>query len=292
MIPKKHSASNTIVVDPHTMSSTTPRGKSLERMNALHHAQTQQRSSTSSLHAPSQQGDSSYSKTDDSDDDNLPLASKGRIALITRMAITRATQQSRPRGNVQTSRSRANKIPPGSKFLRPLPSLRKGGTSDKSNNKKKTNSKKRDNDGPLDCNEPNRTEMGNDDCGVGAATMAAEINNSDFQPSHDNEPPPNGVMGDEADAEGVCMNVATGKNSNKKRRLNRKKKDDAKGLGGNKVLAMNGGNGGVNANRKTTDNAKMLGCNEVYAMDWGNGGIDAPVDFFGIRATKGVRGYP
>ena len=119
------------------MSSTTPRGKLLERMNALHHAQTEQRSSTSSRNAY-QQDNSSYSATDDSDDNNLPIASKGRVALITRMAITRVTQQSRPRGNVQTSsRLRANKIPPGSKFSRPLPSIRKGGTSDKTNNKKK-----------------------------------------------------------------------------------------------------------------------------------------------------------
>ncbi len=123
------------------MSSTTPRGKLLERMNALHHAQTEQteqRNSCSSRNAHSQQDDSSYSATDDSDDDNLPLATKGRVALITRMAITRAMQQSRPRGNVQTSsRLRANKIPPGSKFSRPLPSIRKGGTSDKTNKKKK-----------------------------------------------------------------------------------------------------------------------------------------------------------
>ena len=123
------------------MSSFTPRGKSLERMNALHHAQTEQteqRNSSSSRNAHSQQDDSSYSTTDDSDDNNLPLATKGRVALITRMAITRVTQQSRPRGNVPTSsRSRANKIERGSKFSRPLPAIRKGGTSDKSNNKKK-----------------------------------------------------------------------------------------------------------------------------------------------------------
>jgi len=124
------------------MSSSTPRGKSLERMNALHHAQTEQRS-YSSLRNASQQDDSSYSATDDSDDDNLPLASKERVALITRMAITRATQQSRPRGNIPTSScSRANKITPGSKFSRPLPSIRKGGMSDKTNNKKKQTSKR------------------------------------------------------------------------------------------------------------------------------------------------------
>ncbi len=33
--------------------------------------------------------------------------------------------------------------------------------------------KKRDNAGGLDCNEPNRTERGNDGCGVGTTTMAA-----------------------------------------------------------------------------------------------------------------------
>ena len=96
------------------MSSFSPRGKSLERMNALHHAQTEQteqRNSCSSRNAHSQQDDSSYSATDDSDDDNLPLATKGRASLTTRMAITHAGQQSRSRGNVQTlSRSSANKI--------------------------------------------------------------------------------------------------------------------------------------------------------------------------------------
>jgi hypothetical protein len=254
------------------MSSSTPRGKSLERMNALHHAKTEQRGSSSSRKAHSQQDDSSYFATDDSDDDNLPLASKGCIALTTRMAITRAAQQSRPRGNVQTSsRSRANKIPHDSKFSRPLPAIRKGGTSDKTKNKKKTNSKKRDKDGPLDGS------------GVGGATTAAEINNNDLQPSYDNEPPSDGVMGDKADAGCVSMNVATDENSNKKRRSNRKKKDNAEGLGGNEIHAMDVGNGGDNANRKTSDNAEVLGCNEIHsAMDGGNSGIDALVDFFGI----------
>jgi hypothetical protein len=252
-------------------------------MNALHHAQTEQteqRNSCSSRNAHSQQDDSSYSATDDSDDDNLPLATKGRVALITRMAITRAMQQSRPRGNVPTSsRSRANKIERGSKFSRPLPAIRKGGTSDKSKNNKKTNSKKRDKDGSLDGS------------GVGGATTAAEINNYDLQPSHDNKPPSDGVMGDKADAEGVSMNVATDTNSNKKRRLNRKKKDNAEGLFGNKILAMDVGNGGDNANRKTSDNAEVLGCNEGHAaMDGGNCGIDAPVDFFGIFNDKEVDG--
>ena len=244
------------------MLSSTPRGKSLERMNALH------------ARARSQQGNSNYSESDDSEDDNLPLANKGRVALITRMAITRAVQQSRHRGNVPKSQSGANSvsatrtvktsrsnIPPGGKFLSPLSSIRKGGTSDKSNEKNKSNSKKRDNDGGLDCNEPNRTERGNDGCGVGTATMVAEINNSDFQPSHNNEPP-DGVMGDKAVAEGVCMNVTTGNNSNKKRRSNRKKRDNAGGLGGN----------------------------EVHAMDGGNGGVDAPVDFFGIFNDERVNG--
>jgi hypothetical protein len=105
----------------------------------------------------------------------------------------------------------------------------------------------------------------------------------DLQPSHDNEPPSDGVMGDKADAEGVSMNVATDTNSNKKRRSTRKKKDNAEGLGGNEILAMNVGNGGDNANRKTSDNAEVLGCNEGHAaMDGGNGGIDSHVDFFGI----------
>jgi hypothetical protein len=100
------------------------------------------------LHARSQQpDDSSYSETDDSEDDNLPLANKGRVALITRMAITIAAQQSRHRGNVPKSRSEANgvsatrtmktsrsNIPPGGKCSRPLPLMRKGaGISDKSN---------------------------------------------------------------------------------------------------------------------------------------------------------------
>ena len=274
------------------MSSSTPRGKSLERMNALHHhAQTEQRSYSSSRNA-SQQDDSSYSATDDSDDDNLPLASKGRVALITRMAITRATQQSRPRGNVPTSsRSRANKIPPGSKFSRPLPSIRKGGTSDKTNNKKKTNSKKRDKDDHLDCNEPNRTEMVNDGSGVGGATMAAKINNNDLEKIQDNEQPSDGVMGDKADDEGVSMNVVTGNNSNKKRRSNRKKKDNAEGLGGNEIIVMDEGTGGDYANRKTTANAKGLGCNDVHAaMDVGNCGIDAPVNIFSIFTDEEVDG--
>jgi hypothetical protein len=105
---------------------------SLERMSALHHAKTEQRGSSSSRKPHSQHDDSSYSATDDSDDDNLPLASKGCVSLTTRMAITRAAQQSRPRGNVQTSsRSRVNKIPHDSKFSQPLPAIRKGGTSDK-----------------------------------------------------------------------------------------------------------------------------------------------------------------
>ncbi len=46
--------------------------------------------------------------------------------------------------------------------------------------------------------------------------MAAEMNNSNFQPSHDYEQP-NGVMGDKAVAEGVGMNVAIGNNNIKKR---------------------------------------------------------------------------
>ena len=137
------------------------------------------------------------------------------------------------------------------------------------------------------------------------------MNNSNFQPSHDYEQP-NGVMGDKAVAEGVCMNVTTGNNSNKKRRSNKKKKDNAEGLGGNEILAMDVGNGGDNANRKTTDNAEVvlgdnkihaavhggnggidevLGCNEGHAaMDGGNGGIDAPVDFFGIFNDEEVDG--
>ena len=198
---------------------------------------------------------------------------KGRVALITRMAITRATQQSRPRGNIPTSsRSRANKITPGSKFLRPLPSIRKGGTSDKTNNKKKTNSKKRDKDDHLDCNEPNRTEMVNDGSGVGGATMAAKINNNDLQQSHDND-------------------VVAGNLSHKKRRSNRKKKDNAEGLGGNEIIVMDEGTGGDNANRKTTDNAKGLGCNDVHAaMDVGNCGIDAPVNIFSIFNDEEVDG--
>ncbi len=145
------------------MSSSTPRGKPLERVNALH--------------ALSQQRSSSSSKTDDSEDNNLPLANKGRVALIMRMVITRAAQQSRHRGNVQKSWSGANSvsatttvkinrsnIPPGGKFSRPLPSIRKGRTSDKSNKKNKLNSKKGDNAKGLDCNEPNWTEWGNDGC--------------------------------------------------------------------------------------------------------------------------------
>ena len=190
------------------MSSFTPRGKSLERMNALHHAQTEQteqRNSCSSRNAHSQQDDSSYSATDDSDDDNLPLASKGRVSLTTRMAITRAAQQSRPRGNVQTSsRSRANKIPHDSKFSRPLPAIRKGGTSDNTKNKKKTNSKKREKDGP-----PDGSGLG------GATTPPVESNNNDLQQRHNNDPP-------------------------SKRRSSRKKKDEIH-------AAVHGGNGGIDA---------------------------------------------
>jgi hypothetical protein len=62
----------------------------------------------------------------------------------------------------------------------------------------------------------------------------------DLQPSHDNEPPSDGVMGDKADAEGVSMNVATGKNSNKKRKSNRKKKEMPKGLVSTKTLLWMG----------------------------------------------------
>jgi hypothetical protein len=126
--------------------------------------------------------------------------------------------------------------------------------------------------------------MVNDGSGVGGATMAAEINNNDLQPSHDNEPSSDGLKGDKADAKGVSLNVATDKNSNKKRRLNRKKKDNAEGLGGNEIHAMDVGNGGDNANRKTTDNAKevLVGGNEIHAaVHGGNGGIDATVDFLG-----------
>ncbi len=81
-------------------------------------------------------------------------------------------------------------IPPGGKFSRPLPSIPKGGTSDKSNKKNKSNSKKGDNAKGLDCNKPNRMEWGNDGCrGVGTATMETAMNHSNFQPSHDDEPP-------------------------------------------------------------------------------------------------------
>ena len=73
------------------------------------------------------------------------------------------------------------------------------------------------------------------------------------QPSHDDEPP-DGVVGDNAVGEGVGVNVATGNNSNKKRKSNRKKRDNAGGLGSN----------------------------ELHVTDGGNGGVDAPVDFFGI----------
>jgi hypothetical protein len=125
------------------MSSSTPRGKSFERMKTLH------------VH--SQQHSSSASETDDSDDDNLPLAHKGRIASITRTATTRAVQQSRLRGKVQKSRLEPNNNPPGSKFLRPLPSIHKGGTTDKNNKKNKSNSKKRDNAKGLDCMRNNPT---------------------------------------------------------------------------------------------------------------------------------------
>ncbi len=109
-----------------------------------------------------------------------------------------------------------------------------------------------------------------------------EINNNDLQPrSHDNEPPSDGIMGDKADAGCVSMNVATDENSNKKRRSNRKKKDNAEGLGGNEIHAMDVGNGGVNGNMKTTDNAEeVFGGNEIH-VPGGNGGIDAPMDFLG-----------
>ena len=66
---------------------STPRGKSFERMNAL---RTQHNVPT----AHSKQPSSSASETDNSDDDNLPLARKGRVASITQMARTHAAQQS------------------------------------------------------------------------------------------------------------------------------------------------------------------------------------------------------
>ena len=192
-------------------------------MSALHHAKTEQRGSSFSHKPHSQHDDSSYSASDDSDDDNLPLASKGCVSLTTRMAITRAAQQSRPRGNVQTSsRSRANKIPHDSKCSRPLPAIRKGGTSDKTKNKKKTNSKKRDKDGP-----PDGSGLG------GATTPPVESKNNDLQQIHNNDPP-------------------------SKRRSSRKKKDNAEVIGGNEIHAMDVGNGGDNANRKTTDNAEEV----------------------------------
>jgi hypothetical protein len=119
-----------------------------------------------------------------------------------------------------------------------------------------------------------------------------EINNNDLQQSHNNEPQSDGVMGDKADAGCVSMNVATAENSNKKRRLNRKKKDNAEGLGGNDIHAMDVGNGGDNANRKTTDNAEVvLGGNEIHAAVHGeNGGINALVDFLGSFNDKELDG--
>ncbi len=79
------------------------------------------------------------------------------------------------------------------------------------------------------------------------------MNHSNSQPSHDNELSV-GVIGDNPAVDGVSINVATGKNSIKKRKSSRTKRDIANRLGGIKL----------------------------HATDGGNGGVDAPVDLFGI----------
>ena len=124
------------------MSSSTPRGKSFERMNVL---RTQQNVPT----ARSEQPISSAFETDNSDDNTH----KGHIASITRMATTRAAQQSQLQGNVQKTRLGLKHISPAGKFSRPLPSIRKVETADKNSKKKKSNSKKGDNAKRLPSNE-------------------------------------------------------------------------------------------------------------------------------------------
>ena len=119
------------------MSSSTPRGKLFEQMNVL---RTQQNVPT----ARSEQPSSSASEIDNSDDNNLPLVHKGRVASITRMATTLAVQQSRLRDNIQKMRLGPKNISPAGKFSRPLPSICKVGTADKNSKRKKPNSKKGD----------------------------------------------------------------------------------------------------------------------------------------------------
>ena len=113
---------------------STPRGKSFEQMNAQ---RTQHNVPTAHSNQPSS---SASSETDNSDDDNLPLARKERVASITQMARTRAAQQSRLRGNAQKTRLSPKQKLTAGKFLRPLPSIRKVGTTDKNSKKKKSNS--------------------------------------------------------------------------------------------------------------------------------------------------------
>ncbi len=80
--------------------------------------------------------------------------------------------------------------------------------------------------------EQPHTVGGNDGCcGVGTTTTEMAMNHSNTQPSHDYKLPI-GVIGDNSAVDGVSVNVATGKNSIKKRKSNRTKRDIANGLGG------------------------------------------------------------
>ena len=92
--------------------------------------------------------------------------------------------------------------------MRPLPSIRKGGTADKNSKKKTSNSKKGDNAKGLHSNEQPPSVGGNDD--------------NEF---------PIEVIGDNPAVDGVTINLATGKNSTKKRKSHRMKRDIANGVG-------------------------------------------------------------
>jgi hypothetical protein len=234
---------------------STPRGKSFERMNAL---RTQHNVPTAHSNQPSS---SASSETDNSDDDNLPLARKERVASITQMARTRAAQQSRLRGNAQKTRLSPKQKSTAGKFLRPLPSIRKVGTADKNSKKKKSNSKKGDNAKDLHSNEQPPPIGGNDDIEL-----------------------PVEVIGDNPAVDGVTINLATGKNSTKKTTSQRAKRDIASGVGGIDVGATDGGN--VRKKKRTkTDKTRGVGVNEQNVTD---GGKDGVVHFSKTDETDGI----
>jgi hypothetical protein len=116
-------------------------------------------------------------------------------------------------------------ISPAGKFSRPLPSIHKGRTADKNSKKKTSNSKKGDNAKGLHSNEHPPPVGGNDDNKL-----------------------PVKVIRDNSAVDGVTINLATGrKNSTKKRKSHRTKRDIANGVGGIDVGGTDGGNGGVDA---------------------------------------------